>query len=308
MRWLERHYKEDFFLYVDTWDPHEPWDAPDYYTEPYWPGYDGEVVQPPYCNWQDAPGFTEKLVDKAHATYMGEITMVDAWVGHLLRRVEDMGLMDKTAIIFTSDHGFYFGEHGGRFGKMTHDKRPDGSVYVHGDEDASWAHSPLYEELVRIPLIAYVPGARPGDRRQLTSVVDVMPTVLDITGQDIPDWVEGRSLMPMIGDSSVAGRDIVASTIPFANPGDPVQSVDNIRRQLRASPVTTVSTGEWSLLYSMDDGMSELFDLRVDRGQGNNVIASQPEVARELHQALVGFLRETNVAPHLLDPRLELRI
>ena len=308
MRWLERHYKEDFFLYVDTWDPHEPWDAPDYYTEPYWPGYDGEVVQPPYCHWQNAPGFTEKLVDKAHATYMGEITMVDTWIGHMLRRVEDMGLMDRTAIIFTSDHGFYFGEHGGRFGKMTFDKRPDGSLYVHGDEDAGWAHSPLYEELVRIPLIAYVPGAQPGDRQQLTSVVDVMPTVLDIMGQEVPDSVEGRSLMPMIGDSSVAGREIVVSTIPFANPGDPVQSVDNIRRQLRASPVTTVSTSEWSLLYSMDEGMSELYGLRADRRQEDNVIASQPEVARELHQALIGFLRETNVAPHLLDPRLELRV
>ena len=43
MRWLEQHYREDFFLYVDTWDPHEPWDAPAYYTELYWPGYDGEL-------------------------------------------------------------------------------------------------------------------------------------------------------------------------------------------------------------------------------------------------------------------------
>ena len=57
--WLERHYKEDFFLYVDTWDPHEPWDAPAYYTELYMPDYDGEVVQPIYAHWQDEPGFTE---------------------------------------------------------------------------------------------------------------------------------------------------------------------------------------------------------------------------------------------------------
>ena len=46
MRWLEQHYKEDFFLYIDTWDPHEPWDAPAYYTEPYLPGYEGGIVQP----------------------------------------------------------------------------------------------------------------------------------------------------------------------------------------------------------------------------------------------------------------------
>ena len=46
IEWLEHHYKEDFFLYLDTWDPHEPWDVPAYYTELYWPGYDGEVVLP----------------------------------------------------------------------------------------------------------------------------------------------------------------------------------------------------------------------------------------------------------------------
>ena len=60
MQWLEHHYKEDFFLYIDTWDPHEPWDAPSYYTEPYWPGYDGEVVLPVYGNWHDVPGYTRR--------------------------------------------------------------------------------------------------------------------------------------------------------------------------------------------------------------------------------------------------------
>ena len=63
MRWLERHYKEDFFLYVDTWDPHEPWDAPNYYTELYMPDYDGEVVAPLYGRWQDSHQLTEKKVD-----------------------------------------------------------------------------------------------------------------------------------------------------------------------------------------------------------------------------------------------------
>ena len=161
MRWLERHYKEDFFLYVDTWDPHEPWDAPEYYTERYWPSYDGEVIQPVYGRWQDDPEFTEQRVKKAHASYCGEIAMVDTWIGHLLGQVENMGLMEKTAIIFTSDHGFYFGEHGGLFGKMTYDKRPDGRLYRFGDDGAYWAHSPLYEELVRIPLLIYLPGLEP---------------------------------------------------------------------------------------------------------------------------------------------------
>ena len=61
-----------------------------------------------------------------------------------------MGLMEKTAIIFTTDHGFYFGEHGGLFGKMASDKRPDGSLHTYGEPGSSWAYSPLYEELVHL--------------------------------------------------------------------------------------------------------------------------------------------------------------
>ncbi len=113
MQWLEHHYKENFFLWIDTWDPHEPWNPPDYLAELYWPDYDGEVIKPAYERWQNAAGFTEEKVKKAHACYCGEITMVDTWFGQLVRRVENMGLMDNTAIIFTSDHGFFFGEHGG---------------------------------------------------------------------------------------------------------------------------------------------------------------------------------------------------
>ena len=126
MQWLEHHYKEEFFLYIDTWDPHEPWDAPSYYTEIYWPDYDGEIIDPIYGCWENVPGFTQERLEKAHATYCGEITMVDTWLGYLLRRVENMGLMENTVIIFTSDHGFYFGEHGGLFGKMVYEIGSDG--------------------------------------------------------------------------------------------------------------------------------------------------------------------------------------
>lgn len=308
MNWLETHYKEDFFLYIDTWDPHEPWEAPPYYSELYWPGYDGEIIQPIYGHWQDEPGFTAEKVKKANATYCGEITMVDTWIGYFLRRVENMGLMDKTAIIFTSDHGFYFGEHGGKFGKMTFDKRDGGGLYRFGDSDARWAHSPLYEELVRIPLLVYVPGVEPSVYDGMTSVVDVMPTVLDIAGVSSPGNVHGASLLPRMRDSSAAGREFTVSTIPFANPGDEVRSVDSIRRNLVNSQVTTITAGDWSLLYSTDEGMSELYNLANDPAQENNIISGNLEVAKEVHQYLLKFMRETGVSEHLLKPRQEFRL
>ena len=231
MEWLQLHYDEDFFLYIDTWDPHEPWDAPSYYTELYMPDYDGELVHPIYGRWHEMPGYSAELVDKAHATYCGEVTMVDTWIGYLLRMVENMGLTEKTAIIFTSDHGFYFGEHGGWFGKLQFAKKPDGSLYQFGEPDAIWGFSPLYEELTLIPLLVSVPGVEAGTYDRLTSVVDVMPTVLDVMGLEAPSWVDGRSLLAGMRDPSLPGRDFTVTTVPFANPGDAVHAVDDRRRQ-----------------------------------------------------------------------------
>lgn len=308
MQWLERHYKEDFFLYVDTWDPHEPWDAPPYYTEMYLPDYDGEIVLPLYGNWHDMPGYTEAQVIKGHATYCGEITMVDTWVGRLLRSLENMGIADRTAVIFTSDHGFYFGEHGGLFGKMSSDKYPDGTLRPYDEMGSQWSYSPLFEELVHLPLLIRTPGASPAAYGGLTSAIDVMPTVLDLLGVAIPDFVQGRSLAPALSHATGSGRDYVVSSIPFANPGDAVQSVDNFLRDLKDPPVTTVTAGHWSLLYSPDPGVSQLFNLASDPQQLDNVIESHVDRAQEMHRMLVDFMRENEVPERLLQPRLKLRL
>jgi arylsulfatase A-like enzyme len=308
-QWLERHYKEDFFLYIDTWDPHEPWDAPPYYTELYWPGYDGELIYPVYGRWQEMPGYTEEKVRKANATYCGKITMVDTWIGRLLRTVENMGLMEKTAIIFTTDHGFYFGERG-VFGKMSPPRRPDGSAAFdqHDPKGSAWGPNPLYKENILIPLLIYVPGIPPGVYDPLTTAVDIMPTVLDFLGQDIPGFVEGSSLLPKMRDTSLPGREFVVTSEPFTNPGDPVRYVDNVLRRRAGLSMITVTTEEWSLLYSPDSEGSELYNLKSDPRQQQNVISHRPEVAKELHQYLVKFMRDTNVAPHLLKTRLELQL
>ena len=308
MQWLERHYKDDFFLYVDTWDPHEPWDAPSYYTELYMPEYDGELVLPLYGNWHDMPGYEEAQLRKGHATYCGEITMVDTWLGFLLKSVANMGLADKTMVIFTSDHGFYFGEHGGLFGKMSSDKYPDGTLRPYDEPGSQWSYSPLYEEIVHLPLVVRAPGVTPGGYAGLSSAIDVMPTVLDLLGIDIPRFVQGRSLAPAMRDTSLSGRDYVVSSLPFANPGDPVRSVDNFLRDLKDPPVTTVTSGEWSLLYSPEPGVSQLYDLKSDPHQLDNVIEKHLDTAREIHRLLVDFMRETDLPERLLLPRLELRM
>lgn len=337
LQWLEHHYKENFFLCIDTWDPHEAFEAPNYYTELYYPGYDGEIISPPYAHWQDVLGFTEEKVKKALATYWGEVTMVDTWVEHLIRELENMDLMQKTAVIFTTDHGFYFGEHGGLYGKSVaylgpneklvpispEDRGPilDDEVWVPGpykvkkvgDKDrvigeskGGWVDSPLYEEIANIPLFIYVPGAHPGTYGGLTSAIDLMPTVMDIMGVKIPSFVEGRSLLPAVKNSPLAGRDFVVTSEPFANPGERTHIVDGIGRPLIKAPMTTVTTDKWSLLYNIEPGLSELYNLVNDPRQENNIISKNPEIARELHQLFVQFMKETKVPARRLEPRLKL--
>ena len=219
-----------------------------------------------------------------------------------------MGLADKTVVIFTTDHGFYFGEHGGLFGKMSSDNYPDGTLRPYDELGSQWSYSPLYEELVHLPLLVRVPGVSPGVYSGLSSAIDVMPTVLDLLDLEIPDFVQGRSLAPAMGDATRSGRDYVVSSIPFANPGDAVQSVDSFLRDLKDPPVTTVTAGHWSLLYSPDPGVSQLYNLATDPHQLDNVIGRHTDEAREMHRLLVEFLRENDVPERLLKPRLELRI
>ena len=304
MDWLDNHYKEDFFLYVDTWDPHEPWESPRYYTELYMPDFDGEMVRPLYGYWNKTPGWTKEKVEKAHACYCGEVTMVDTWFGYLMRKIENMGLMENTAIIFTSDHGYYFGEHGGLYGKMVFARDKKTGMPLNG----LWSHSPFYEEVTAVPLLIYVPGVKAGAYSGLTSAVDLMPTVMEVMGQKVPSRVEGKSLLPAINNRRTPGRDYVISAHPFVSAGDIVRSIDDYPRATEKDSEATVTTDEWTLLYNVDPGMSELYHLKTDPKQEKNLIAKNPEKARELHQLLVKFLKETKVPERILKPRLKLLV
>ena len=150
---------------------------------------------------------------------------------------------------------------------MSSEKYPDGTLRPYDEPGSQWSYSPLFEEIVHLPLLMRAPGVPAGSYRGLSSAVDVMPTVLDLLGIDVPSFVQGRSLALALRDASHSGRDYVVSSLPFANPGDPVHSVDNLLRTLTDPPVTTVTSGGWSLLYSPQDGMSQLYDLRPIRNR-----------------------------------------
>ena len=191
---------------------------------------------------------------------------------------------------------------------MSSDKYPDGALRPYDEPGSQWSYSPLYEEIVHPLLVIRAPGVPPGNYTSVSSAVDVMPKVLDLLGLDIPDFVQGRSLAPALCDPATPGRDFVVSSLPFANVGDPVHSVDNLLRVLTEPPVTTVTSGGWILLYSPLPGVSRLYNLGADPGQSADVIGGRMDVASELHRKLVHFMRQTEVPDRLLNPRLELRM
>jgi len=291
-KYIEYYCKEKFFLYVDTWDPHEPWDPPSWYVEPYYPGYDGQIVGPCYGDWRQK-GVKEEDIEIAHACYCGEITMVDRWVGRLLDRVKSIGLWENTAIVFTSDHGFYFGEHG-YFGKLIQES---GRAY----------QSPLYQEVTRVPLLIYVPGIKPRKVKVLVSLVDIMPTILELTGAKIPESVQGKSLVPLLREERDNFRDFVVTSPPLYNPGEQSKIVDDWLRTVEEPHFSTVTTPKWTFLYSTENSPGQLYDIGNDPKESQNVIGKNWQVAKNLHEKFVRLLEKVGTDEHYLALRRRLR-
>ena len=109
-------------------------------------------------------------------------------------------------------------------------------------------------------------------------------------------------------DPSLPGRDFTVTTVPFANPGDAVNAVDDRRRRMSHANVTTITTDDWALLYSPGDTRSELYNLKTDPKQESNVIVQHPDRAESIHEHLVAFMQETRLAPHMLEYRKRLLV
>lgn len=289
--WLERHHRERFFLLVDVWDPHEPWNAPDYYTRLYAADYDGRETIPCYDEWRNA-GLSEDDVRLAHATYAGEVTMVDRWLGRLVEKLDVLGIADSTLLVFLSDHGYYFGEHG-YLGK---------SVWDEGLGTQSW--SPLYREIVEVPLLMRLPGAAARRTGALTTLPDVTATILDVTGAEPPAPIYGRSLAPVVHGERDDHRELVVSSWPLDHQkGRITIAVDSWPRRIARDQPLTITTRNRSALVGGADDEIELYDLEADPHEGRSIAADSPAEAEALVEAALANLRAAGASDELLAPR-----
>lgn len=304
--WLQLHYKEQFFLYIDTWDPHEPWDPPEYYVKPYYPDYKGEVIPPNYWDYQE-DGYSERDMEIAHAAYMGEISMVDHWFGYFMERLRVLGLMENTAILFLSDHGFYFGEHG-LFGKRRF-RWPDGSGfeegYEKGNDPASQIvhRSPLHNEITQIPLLMYLPGESARRIDALAMVPDLMPTILDLAQVDGTDRIQAPSMLPLIHGEVDSIHDFIVTSTPLEERGELTKTVDDFSREVAEISPASITDGSWDLLYSVYGQKAELFRTDEDPGHLNDVFEENRPAAEKLHGLYVEWLKEQGTAERYIKPR-----
>lgn len=184
--WLEDNKNhDDFFLMVETFDPHEPFDVPDEYMELYDCKYDGPYFEIPNYKEVDVPEDALEYINKRYAALL---TMTDKHFGRLIKKLKDLNLYDDTLIIVTTDHGYFLGERN-YFGKN----------FMH-----------MYNELAHIPLLVRFPkGKMAGERvNLLTQNIDIMPTVLDYSDIDIPEDVQGFSWKNIV-DGKEYKRDYV---------------------------------------------------------------------------------------------------
>lgn len=196
-------------------------------------------------NWQH--GFDEKSVRFARHVYYAMIAEVDAMFAYLMKAVRDMGLDENTYIIFSSDHGETLFEH-----------------------DLYYKMLP-YEPSVRVPMIITGPGIGAGRRvEDFTSLVDIYPTLCDMTGLSKPDWLHGHSLMnEATGKKGQRPGWVYSECFDSAIP----------------SGWFMVREGDWK--YVLYHGYEPLlFNLKEDRWEVRNAAAGNPQKATEMDRLL----------------------
>jgi arylsulfatase A-like enzyme len=189
------------------------------------------------------------------SSYKEEIRYMDKHLGVLFGRMAEKGMLEDSMIIITADHGESFGERG---------------RYSHTDM--------LYEELIRIPLLVYVPGRKPQRLQGLTSVVDIVPTILDGLGcldQETAAKLEGT---PIGGPAHLARQTIICEA------------------ETKPEWYGCVRDAEWKLILNRIKGTRELYHLKTDPDELQDLSSQNPDKMRALEQSADEHIRHAGSA------------
>jgi arylsulfatase A-like enzyme len=265
IEWLQP-LTQRFFLWIDAFDPHEPWDAPDEFLKPYPWQKDAAAVFWPQSG--SAGAYSPGELENMKSLYKAEVSQIDFWVGRFMDHLRESKLLEDTTVIFCSDHGYYFGEHG-LLGKPLRHREP----------------LKIYEELGHLPLIVRHPhGLGAGEAlRGLTQPPDLYATALDLAGLPSVSWAQGHSLLPSLTGAPSPQRFAVGGSHPHKG----------------IVGCLSAWTDEWYLVYSPMQGLegSELYDQASDPTHTKNVISANRGIAVQLFDELNNWLTGLGIGP-----------
>ena len=291
VEWLETHRDVPSFVYLHFFDPHPPYEP----NRPYDTMWADPKRRDEYLREQEvlkkfvADPF---LAQRGMATrdeliqagldpgaflqyskdwYDGSIRGMDDEIARLVERLRGLGLDQRSVIAFYADHGEEFHDHG-----------------------RMWHGQSIYGEMIRVPLIFWAPGRIPKATRikEPVELIDIMPTLLDLSGLRVPPAAQGQSLRPLLGGGAdgavVAAKDgwkkrpVIAEKQPIGRQDFPNKSESY-----------AIMDGGWKLIQNVvrppEKPEFELFDFQKDPLDQKNVAAEHPDVVARLTRALDGF-------------------
>ncbi|MBD3180807.1 sulfatase-like hydrolase/transferase [Candidatus Poribacteria bacterium] len=272
VRWLEENHKAGpFFLWVDFFDPHEPWDPPEYMVKRYTPDYDGiPMIHPNYGNTK---AYTDDELRNLRAHYAAEAELVDRWIGRVLQKIDDLQMWENTVVVITSDHGMSLGEHS-RTGKSN----------ISDDDNRYW---PIYPEIGHVPFLVAAPDVPKGNILDVFGQpMDFLPTVCDLAGVQVdqPIPFHGESLAEALRNGKGKHRDyVVSGCFARSKEGGAVPS-----------KVTTpfLVTEKWGYTPVGAEGNPELYDISVDPLAANNISKDNQDIVKQMHGLLIDHLNK----------------
>jgi arylsulfatase A-like enzyme len=254
--------RENFFLWVDCFDPHEPWDSPREFMLKYdqTEGYEG-TIDPRQFIGRNNPNLPEAARERVKATYSAKLTWMDHCLGKFLDTLDETGLAEKTAVILVGDHGTNNG-HWGKFGK--------GSP-IRGDE----AH---------IPLFIRIPGGGSGRSSAFAQPQDYFATILGLAGQTPPSELDSQNLFELARNGEPGRRQLALS-----GSGSNHWNSEGF--------LFTAFDEEWTLLVHAKPEDSEL----IRRGTQECVESENSDVVERLHSAAIDEVERRGTDPLVMS-------
>jgi arylsulfatase A-like enzyme len=236
-RWLSedapvhRAKGERFFLFVDEFDPHEPFDTPEEWATRYDDSWEGpHLTWPPYAIDAFKQGIlNERDARQIRAQYGGKLSMIDHWLGRVLDALDSTNAWEDTAVILCTDHGHYLGD-----------------TDVHGRDVWGKPGLPVYKPLGHIPMLVSWPGVSPTTNDALTTSTDIHATIAEVFGAPIKHTAHGKSLVPVLANEQSQVRDWLLTGVW----GREVQIVTNEWRYTRGPTGANTPHSMWSNRWS----------------------------------------------------------